>query len=100
MPNAVLAATTLVISDKLFEDCKAVSAKAPWAAVAKAVASSVEAVPRPSTNLAAGASAAVITPTIGEFADPVPPLTTGNTPSTSSAKSTLLIVKVWPVKVI
>ena len=50
--------------------------------------------PKPRIDLAAGSSAAVITPTIGEFADPVPPLTTGNTPSTSSAKSTLLIVKV------
>ena len=39
MPNAVLAATTLVISDKLFEACKAVSANKPCAAVAKAVAS-------------------------------------------------------------
>ena len=67
----------------------------PWAAVAKAVASSVEAVPKPSSNLAAGESAAVITPTIGLLEEPVPPFTIGSTPSTSSIKSTLLTVKFW-----
>ena len=51
-------------------------------------------VDKPSTSREAVASIAVITPTIGAVEDPVPPLTTGNTPSTSFAKSTLLIVKV------
>ena len=113
MSNAVLAATTLVISDKLLEDCKAVSAKVPCAAVAKAVASCkavsakapcavvakaeeslVAAVPSPSTALAAGESTAVITPTIGAVEEPVPPFAIVSTPLTSSVKSTLLIVKV------
>ena len=94
MSNAVLAATTLVISDKLLEDCKAVSAKAPCAAVAKAEESFVAAVPSPSTALAAGESTAVITPTIGAVEEPVPPFAIVSTPLTSSVKSTLLIVKV------
>ena len=50
--------------------------------------------PKPRIDLASVASTAVITPTIGAVEDPVPPLTTGNTPSISSAKSTLLIVNV------
>ena len=49
------------------------------------------AVPKPSTDLAATSSAAVITPTIGAVEDPVPPFAIGRTPSTSSVKSTLLI---------
>ena len=54
----------------------------------------VAAVPKPSTNLAAGGSGAVITPIIGAALVPVPPLLTDNIPSTSSFKSILLIVKV------
>ena len=74
--------------------CCALSAKAPCAAVAKSPEALVATVPKPSTNLAAGASAAVITPIIGAVLVPVPPLLTDNIPSTSSIKSILLIVKV------
>ena len=46
----------------------------------------------PKTFLAEAASAAVITPTMGAVDEPVPPFSTGRTPSTSSFKSTLLTV--------
>ena len=49
-------------------------------------------VDRPKTFLAEAASAAVITPTMGAVDEPVPPFSTGRTPSISSIKSTLLTV--------